>query len=71
MLADAARLACELTRNERTALLSLPAQDRGGMPDELWWAYASLLDQGLATSEHFRIVTTPLGEAVRRLLERQ
>jgi hypothetical protein len=66
---DPIEVARQLTDNERIALLSLPARDRADMPDELWWAYHSILDQGLATSsERFLIVATPLGAAVLRLL---
>lgn len=68
---DLERVAARLTDNERMALLSLPARDRGDMHDDLWWAYHSILDQGLATSAgDFMIVATPLGEAVLGLLRR-
>jgi hypothetical protein len=65
---DPIQVAQQLTDNERIALLSLPARDRADMPDELWWAYHSILDQGLATSQRFLISATPLGKAVLRLL---
>lgn len=68
---DPERVAAHLTDNERAALLSLPARDRGDMHDDLWWAYHSILDQGLATSAgNFMIVATALGEAVIGLLRR-
>jgi hypothetical protein len=63
-------MAAQMSRNERAALLSLPARDRGDLPEDLWWAYYSILDQGLAMSaDHDMITVTPLGEAVLRLLQ--
>jgi hypothetical protein len=62
---DAKHVAERLTRDERRALLSLPATDRGGLPDEMWWGYYAILDAGLAASAgNFRMVATPLGHAV-------
>lgn len=66
---DPTRIATSLTANERTALYSLPTHDRGDLPDDLWWAYYSILDQGLAASDgNFLISATPLGDDVLRLL---
>lgn len=62
---DPARLASMLTSGEKAALLSLPARDRGDMPEEAWWIYYGLLDAGLLnTAGDFMMVATPLGEAV-------
>ena len=69
MTADPAAIAVALTAGERAALRSLPARDRGHMPDELWWAYYAILDAGLSTTAgNFVMVPTPLGEAVLRHL---
>jgi hypothetical protein len=71
MTNDPERLAPQITANEREALLSLPARDRGDLPEDLWWAYHSILDQGLAASTgHSMIIATPLGHAVLRVLSR-
>ncbi|QCP50349.1 hypothetical protein FAZ95_14930 [Trinickia violacea] len=68
---DPSNIAARLTANERTALRSLPAHDRGHMPDEVWWAYYSILDQGLAESDgNFQISATLLGEEVLRTLRK-
>jgi hypothetical protein len=70
-LRDSALIAAQMTPNEKVALLSLPARDRGHLPDDAWWAYHSILDQGLATSDgNFLILATPLGEEVLRLLRK-
>ena len=62
-------IAERLTPTERAALLSLPVHDRGDLPEEVWWAYYSILDEGLADSDgNFTIVPTPLGTAVRSYL---
>ena len=62
---DPAELAGTLTAGEKGALLSLPARDRGDMPEELWWAYYAILDAGLSMpGGDFTMVPTPLGEAV-------
>ena len=67
--ADPTDIAAKLTHSERRALLSLPARDRGDLPDDVWWAYYALLDAGLLmTSGDFLMVSTPLGEAVLSLL---
>lgn len=69
MTNDPAELAASLTENERMALQSLPARDRGHMPDELWWAYYAIFDAGLSTTAgDFLMVPTELGEAVLRAL---
>jgi hypothetical protein len=63
--ADPAKLASSLTSGEKAALLSLPARDRGDMPEEAWWTYYAILDAGLSTTAgDFMMVPTPLGEAV-------
>ena len=63
---DASQIASQLTDGERGALLSLPVRDRGDLPDDIWWAYYSIRDAGLSTSDNdFLMVATPLGEAVR------
>lgn len=65
MTQDATTLARRLTENERLALQSLPARDRGHMSEELWWAYHSIMDAGLLeTAGNFLMVPTPLGQAV-------
>jgi len=62
---DPAELASSLTSGEKAALLSLPARDRGDMPEEAWWAYYAIFDAGLSTTAgDFMMVATPLGEAV-------
>jgi hypothetical protein len=67
--ADTSRIAAQLTDDERLALRSLPARDRGHLPDDIWWAYYSILDQGLAESDgNFLISATPLGRDVLRAL---
>jgi len=67
---DPTAIAAELTDGERAALRSLPARDRGHMPDELWWAYYALMDAGLSTSAgDFLMVPTPLGEQVLQRLD--
>jgi hypothetical protein len=69
MTNDPHGVATQLTGNERAALLSLPARDTGGMPEGLWWAYSSILDQGLAVSTgRSLIIATPFGNAVLKLL---
>ena len=61
LTSDPAYVAIRLTENERRALRSLPAQDRGHMSEELWWAYYSLLDAGLLTTAgNFLMVPTKL-----------
>jgi hypothetical protein len=66
---DPAKLASALTSAEKAALLSLPARDRGHMPEDAWWAYYAILDAGLSTNAgDFMMVATPLGEAVIRHL---
>jgi hypothetical protein len=66
---DPNRVAAQMTGNERAALLSLPARDIGNLPEDLWWAYSSLLDQSLAMSTGSSvIIATPLGNAVLELL---
>ncbi len=66
---DPATIAARLTESERAVLLSLPARDRGHMPDELWWAYYAIMDAGLSTTAgDFNMVATPLGEAVLNAL---
>jgi hypothetical protein len=63
--ADAARIALQLTHDERSALRLLPMRDRGHLPDDVWWAYYSILDQGLAKSDgNFLISITALGQEV-------
>lgn len=70
MTSDPALVAARLTENERKALQSLPARDRGHMPEELWWAYYAILDAGLSTTRgDFLMVPTELGEAVLRALD--
>lgn len=67
---DFSEIAARLTQHERTALRSLPVPDRGHLPDELWWAYRSILDYGLASSNgDFVLIASPLGQAVLRALE--
>jgi len=62
---DPAQIAEELTTGERAALLSLPAHDRGGLSEEVWWAYYAIMDAGLmASAGDFHMIATPLGEAV-------
>lgn len=62
--------AAELNACERKVLRSLPAYDRGHLPDDIWWAYLSILDQGLAESDgNFLIIVTPLGQEVLRTLD--
>lgn len=69
MSAIPAAIAAALTEGEQAALRSLPARDRGHMPDELWWAYYALFDAGLSmTAGDFLMVPTPLGEEVLRAL---
>ncbi|WP_157219350.1 hypothetical protein [Flavisphingomonas formosensis] len=71
MTADPAAIAVALTAGERAALRSLPARDRGHMPDELWWAYYAILDAGLSTSAgDFLMVPTALGKQVLASLDR-
>lgn len=66
---DLSRIAAGLVGSERTALRSLPVRDRGHLPDDVWWAYHSILDQGLAESDgNFLISATSLGRKVLRLL---
>ena len=66
---DPAKLANSLTSSERAALLSLPARDRGHLPEEIWWAYYAILDAGLSTTAgDFMMVPTPLGEEVKKHL---
>jgi hypothetical protein len=66
---DPTQVARQLTHNERAALLSLPARDGADMSDELWWAYCSILDQGLAASAgNFVLTATPLGATVLSVL---
>ena len=67
--ANTSHIASRLTDDERLALRSLPARDRGHLPDDVWWAYYSILDQGLAESDgNFLISATPLGREVLRTL---
>jgi hypothetical protein len=66
---DPNRVAAQMTGSERAALLSLPARDIGNLPEDLWWAYSSILDQSLAMSTGSSvIIATPLGNAVLELL---
>jgi hypothetical protein len=67
--AEPANIAAGLSRSERGALLSLPARDRGDLPEEIWYAYYALVDAGLCTTAgDFLMIPTPLGEAVLGLL---
>ena len=67
--ADLPHIAVRLTAIERSALQSLPARDRGHLPDDVWWAYHSILDEGLAQSDgNFLIFATPIGKEVLRVL---
>jgi hypothetical protein len=62
---DPATVARRLTPGERSALMSLPARDPGGLPDEVWWQYYALIDQGLSVaSGNFWMRPSRLGEAV-------
>ena len=64
------KIARQLTPHEQAALVSLPAQDRGHLPDERWWAYRSIIDYGLAVSNgDFTLVASELGKAVLLALE--
>lgn len=66
---NAEEIARQLTPGEREALLSLPARDRGDLPDDLWWAYYANLDAGLSTTDgNFLMMPTPLGHAVLAIL---
>jgi hypothetical protein len=66
---EPADIAAGLSRSERGALLSLPARDRGDLPDEIWYAYYALVDAGLSTTAgDFLMIPTPLGEAVLGVL---
>ncbi len=63
-------IAAELNASERKVLRSLPAYDRGHLPDDIWWAYLSILDQRLAESDgNFLIIATARGQAVLRTLD--
>jgi hypothetical protein len=65
----ATEVATGLTARETAALLSLPRRDPGGMSEEQWWAYYSLLSLGLLQSAgNFLMVPTPFGEVVRHEL---
>lgn len=67
-----AEIAASLTSNERAALRSLPARDRGHMPDDLWWAYYTIIEAGLSESAcDFLMVPTPLGVAVLAILSEE
>jgi hypothetical protein len=69
---DASTIAASLIASERRALQTLPVLDRGHLPDELWWAYVVLLDDGLAVSNgNYLISITPLGRRVLQALNEQ
>jgi len=69
MTTDPSRIAAHLTPNECSVLRALPAYDRGDLPEEIWWAFHSLLDEGLAASDgRYLISTTSLGRAVLQAL---
>jgi hypothetical protein len=69
MTGDPNRVVAQMTDNEQRALLSLPVRDTGDLSEDLWWAYSSILDQGLAMSTgRSVIVATPLGTTVLKLL---
>jgi hypothetical protein len=62
---DPVTVARRLTVGEREVLMSLPIRDQGGLPDEIWWQYYALIDQGLSVSTgNFWMRLTPLGDAV-------